>query len=178
MKILGSPLLLEQAILLDKKDSELTQWQSKYQLILEQWRLAQQKQFGKSAEVSPGQGESFDESATDTTEDRSDVEPDTQTVSYTRTKPKRKSLPKDLPRETVVVDLAEAEKTCSCCQSELHRIGEYTSEKLEFLPAQLKVIETVRPKYACRQCEKIEVKKTIKQPATPPSIISKGDRNS
>ena len=72
-------LLLEQAILLDKKDSELTQWQSKYQLILEQWRLAQQKQFGKSAEVSPGQGELFDESATDTTEDRYDVQPDTQT---------------------------------------------------------------------------------------------------
>lgn len=72
-------LLLEQAILLDKKDSELTQWQSKYQLILEQWRLTQQKQFGKSAEVSPGQGELFDESATDTTEDRYDVQPDTQT---------------------------------------------------------------------------------------------------
>ena len=167
-------LLLEQAILLDKKDSELTQWQSKYQLILEQWRLAQQKQFGKSAEVSPGQGELFDESATDTTEDRYDVQPDTQTVSYTRTKPKRKSLPKDLPRETVVVDLAEAEKTCLCCQSELHRIGEDTSEKLEFLPAQLKVIETVRPKYACRQCEKAETKTTIKQAAIPPSIIPKG----
>ena len=167
-------LLLEQAILLDKKDSELTQWQSKYQLILEQWRLAQQKQFGKSAEVSPGQGELFDESATDTTEDCYDVQPDTQTVSYTRTKPKRKSLPKDLPRETVVVDLAEAEKTCLCCQSELHRIGEDTSEKLEFLPAQLKVIETVRPKYACRQCEKAETKTTIKQAAIPPSIIPKG----
>ena len=167
-------LLLEQAILLDEKDSELTQWQSKYQRILEQWRLAQQKQFGKSAEVSPGQGELFDESATDTTEDRYDVQPDTQTVSYARTKPKRKSLPKDLPRETVVVDLAEAEKTCSCCQTPLHRIGEDTSEKLAFLPAQLKVIETVRPKYACRQCEKAETKTTIKQAAIPPSIIPKG----
>ena len=167
-------LLLKQAILLDKKDPELTQWQSKYQLILEQWRLAQQKQFGKSAEVSPGQRELFDESATDTTEDRYDVEPDTQTVSYTRTKPKRKPLPKDLPRETVVVDLAKAEKTCSCCQSELHRIGEDTSEKLEFLPAQLKVIETVRPKYACRQCEKTGTQNLIKQAAMPPSIIPKG----
>jgi transposase len=136
--------------------------------------LAQQKQFGKSAEVSPGQRELFDESATDTTEDRYDVEPDTQTVSYTSTKPKRKPLPKDLPRETVVVDLAKAEKTCSCCQSELHRIGEDTSEKLEFLPAQLKVIETVRPKYACRQCEKTGTQNLIKQAAMPPSIIPKG----
>tara|TARA_R110000744_G_scaffold43147_4_gene96998 strand:- start:22290 stop:22637 length:348 start_codon:yes stop_codon:yes gene_type:complete len=67
-------LLLEQAILLDKKDSELTQWQSKYQLILEQWRLAQQKQFGKGSEVSPGQSELFDESVNDSQEDRSDVD--------------------------------------------------------------------------------------------------------
>ena len=57
-------LLLEQATLLDKKDSQLVEWESKYQLILEQWRLAQQKQFGKSSEVSPGQGELFDESST------------------------------------------------------------------------------------------------------------------
>jgi transposase len=53
-------------------------------------------------------------------------------------------------------------------------IGEDTSEKLEFLPVQLKVIETVRPKYACRQCEKSEVKTTIKQAPMPPTIIPKG----
>ncbi|MEL0638960.1 transposase, partial [Marinomonas sp. TI.3.20] len=84
----------------------------KYQLILEQWRLAQQKQFGKGSEVSPGQGELFDESDSDSQEDSADVETDSQTVSYTRTKPKRKPLPKDLPRETVVVDVAESDKTC------------------------------------------------------------------
>lgn len=167
-------LLLEQSLLLDKKDSELTQWQSKYQLILEQWRLAQQKQFGKGSEVSPGQGELFDESDSDSQEDIADVEADSQTVSYTRTKPKRKSLPKDLPRETLIVDVSESDKICSCCQTPLHRIGEDTSEKLEFLPAQLKVIETVRPKYACRQCEKAEIKTTIKQAPMPPSIIPKG----
>jgi len=66
---------------------------------------------------------------------------------YTRTKPKRKPLPKDLPSET-----------CTCIgqklfllSAPLHRIGEGTSEKLEFLPAQLKVIKTVPHKYACRQ---------------------------
>ncbi|WP_420827975.1 IS66 family transposase [Marinomonas algarum] len=181
-------LLLEQSLLLGEKDSslkkqekaltekdtQLAEWRSKYESILEQWRLAQQKQFGKSSEVSPGQGELFDESDSDSQDGDSVVEPDTQTVSYTRTKPKRKPLPKDLPRETVVVDVSESEKTCSCCQTPLHRIGEDTSEKLEFLPAQLKVIETVRPKYACRQCEKAEVKTTIKQAAMPVSIIPKG----
>jgi transposase len=147
---------------LGKKDAQIAEWESKYQRILEQWRLAQQKQFGKGSEVSPGQGELFDESGSDSQEVSADVEADSQTVFYARTKPKRKPLPKDLPRETVVVDLSESDKICACCQTPLHCIGEDTSEKLEFLPAQLKVIETVRPKYACRQCEKSEVKTTIK----------------
>ena len=98
----------------------------------------------------------FDESENDSQEDSVDVEMDSQTVSYTRTKPKRKPLPKDLPRETVVVDVAESDKTCACCQTPLHRIGEDTSEKLEFLPAQLKVIETVRPKYTCRSAKRLK----------------------
>tara|TARA_R110001583_G_scaffold185169_1_gene345129 strand:- start:423 stop:689 length:267 start_codon:yes stop_codon:yes gene_type:complete len=46
-------LLLEQTLLLGEKDAQLVKWQSKYALILEQWRLAQQKQFGKSSELSP-----------------------------------------------------------------------------------------------------------------------------
>ena len=174
-------LLLEQSLLLGEKDAalavkdnQLAEWASKYERILEQWRLAQQKQFGKGSEVSPGQGELFDESENDSQEDSSHVETDSQTVSYSRTKPKRKPLPKDLPRETVIVDLPESDKTCACCQTPLHRIGEDTSEKLEFLPAQLKVIETVRPKYACRQCEKTETQTTIKQAMMPPSIIPKG----
>ena len=164
-------LLLEQEALLGEKDSQLAQWQSKYESILELWRLAQQKQFGKNSEVSPGQGELFDESLTELEEDS--VELETETISYTRAKPKRTPLPKDLPRERVVVDLPEAEKVCSCCEGELHRIGEDTSEKLDFIPAQLKVIETVRPKYACRACEKTGTHNIIQQMPVPPSIIPK-----
>lgn len=109
--------LLEQSLLLGekesslvKKDTQIAEWESKYQPIFEQWRLAQQKQFGKGSEVSPGQGELFDESENDSQEDRSDVDTDSQTVFYTRIKPKRKPLLKDLPRETVVVDVAESDK--------------------------------------------------------------------
>ena len=130
--------------------------------------MAQQNQFDKGFEDSPGQGELFDES------DSVNVETDSQTVSYTRTKSKRKPLPKDLPRETLVVDVSESGKTCSCCQTQQHRISEDTSETLEFLLAQLKGIETVRPKYACRQCEKAEIKTTIKQAPMLSSIIPKG----
>lgn len=65
---------------------------------------------------------------------------------------KRNPLPKDLPREQIVHDIDD--KTCTCCGHELYQMGEDRTEKLEFMSAQVKVIEHIRPKYACRQCEK------------------------
>jgi transposase len=99
--------------MLQEKDSQLTGWQSKYEFILEQWRLARQKQFGKSTESSSGQGELFDEAIVDIASepDAIDTELETQTVSYTRQKLKRQPLPKDLPRKSVEIDLPESEKS-------------------------------------------------------------------
>jgi transposase len=51
------------------------------------------------------------------------------------------------------VDLAEDEKPCPCCGEMRERIGEEVSEKLDWVPAKLKVLQTVRPKYACRGCD-------------------------
>jgi transposase len=64
----------------------------------------------------------------------------------------RRKLPADLPRERVPHDLSEAEKCCPCCHEPRVRIGEEISERLDFVPAQLKIIEHVRPKYICRKC--------------------------
>ncbi len=58
--------------------------------------------------------------------------------------------------------------------NQLHKIGEDKAEKLEFIPAQVKVIEHIRPKYACRHCEKTGVKNTIKQAPVTVSPIPKG----
>ncbi|MFA0332281.1 transposase, partial [Vibrio cyclitrophicus] len=55
----------------------------------------------------------------------------------------------------------------------LHKIGEDRSEKLEFTPAVLKVLEYVRPKYACRQCEKTDDSSRIVQKPSPQSLIPK-----
>jgi transposase len=74
----------------------------------------------------------------------------------------------------VVHDIPEEDKVCACCNGELHKIGEDKSEKLEFIPAQVKVIEHVRPKYACRACEKDGTQNKIKQAPVPASIIPKG----
>jgi transposase len=63
----------------------------------------------------------------------------------------RGALPAHLPRIEIVVDLGD--RTCPCCQGELHRIGEDRSERLDIVPAQFRVLVTRRPKYACRTCE-------------------------
>jgi transposase len=62
----------------------------------------------------------------------------------------RGALPSHLPREEIVLDVEN--KTCACCGGLKHRIGEDVSERLDAIPAQLKVIVTRRPKYACAAC--------------------------
>ncbi len=65
----------------------------------------------------------------------------------------RKPFPEHLPRERVVVPAPSA---CECCGSQkLSKIGEDVTETLEVIPRQWKVIQTVREKFTCRDCEKI-----------------------
>ncbi len=61
------------------------------------------------------------------------------------------ALPKHLPRVTQVIEPASTQ--CPCCDGALHRIGETVTEALDIVPAIVRVIATVRPKYACRSCD-------------------------
>jgi transposase len=61
----------------------------------------------------------------------------------------RQPLPRHLKRESIVHDLAEKEKHCSTCQQDLRLIGEESSERYEYIPAKLTVIEDICRKYAC-----------------------------
>jgi transposase len=157
---------------LEEKDAEITQLKQQYQHILEQFRLAQQKQFGKSSEVSREQLGLFNE-AEQLDEETVKEERQQETVTYTRNKPKRMALPKDLPREVIIHDIEEADKVCDCCGHGLHKMGEDKSEQLEFIPAQIKVIEHVRPKYSCRHCELQGTEVKIKIAPVPASAIPK-----
>jgi transposase len=49
----------------------------------------------------------------------------------------------------VVHDLADSEEHCAACQQDLRPIGEESSERYEYIPAQLLVVEDVCKKYAC-----------------------------
>jgi transposase len=73
--------------------------------------------------------------------------------SYSRNKPGRKPLNPNLRREVDTKDLSAQEKICSCCGYELIKIGEEKSERLEYVPAEIYVKLTIRPKYICGNCE-------------------------
>ncbi|WP_292411029.1 IS66 family transposase [Mesorhizobium sp.] len=73
--------------------------------------------------------------------------------AFERKRPSRKPFPDHLPRERVVI---AAPRNCPCCGSgRLAKLGEDITETLEVIPRQWKVIQTVREKFTCRECEKI-----------------------
>lgn len=65
----------------------------------------------------------------------------------------RKRLPAGLPRETVRIEPVET--VCPVCSGELATLGETLSEQLDIINNAFRVIETVRPKLACRKCDAI-----------------------
>jgi transposase len=72
---------------------------------------------------------------------------------FTRKRPERNTFPDHLPRERVVID---PPTTCECCGGHrLRKLGEDVTRTLETQPRRWKVIETVREKFTCRDCEKI-----------------------
>jgi transposase len=133
--------------------------------------------FGRRTEkFSPHQLNLFDEAAPsepDVTQDIQQADEEITIASHTRKKSGRKPLPKHLPREQIVHDLRDEEKICACGHA-LHRIGEDISEKLEFIPAQVKVIQHVRCKYACRACEGAVIMAALPPQPIPKSIASPG----
>lgn len=72
----------------------------------------------------------------------------------------RKPLPRHLKRERIEHDLPESEKHCIHCDQDLRRIGEEVSERYEYIPAQMKVIEDACFTYACACTLKTAMKPT------------------
>lgn len=83
----------------------------------------------------------------------SPVEFKTVVKSPAKGQAKRTALPAHLPREIVVLPLSAEERACPACGEERPVIGYESSERLDYVPAQLKVVETRREKCACSKCQ-------------------------
>lgn len=96
------------------------------------------------------------------------AEPGVDAVKKEPTEPRRSSrkpLPAVLPRETMRIEPAES--VCPVCAGELAMLGETVSEQLDIINNAFRVIETVRPKLACRQCD------AIVQAPLPPKALNR-----
>jgi transposase len=90
----------------------------------------------------------------------------TQVVAFVRKRPSRKPFPEHLPRERVIVPGPTA---CPCCGgTRLSKLGEDVTETLEVIPRRWKVIQHVREKFSCRDCE------TIDQAPAPFHVVPRG----
>ena len=112
----------------------------------------------------------FEELEASATEDElaaeSAVAKATTVAGFSRKRPERNTFPEHLPRERVLVD---PPKACDCCGgNRLRKLGEDVTRTLETIPRQWKVIETVREKFTCRDCEKIS------QAPAPFHVVARG----
>ena len=90
----------------------------------------------------------------------------TEVAAFTRKRPSRQPFPDHLPRERVV---EPAPTTCRCCGGGRRRkLGEDVTETLEVIPRSWKVIQHVREKFTCRDCE------GISQPPAPLHVTPRG----
>lgn len=157
-------------------------WEIKYTELKEKYDLVVFRKFGRSSEsleASNGQPSLFSEEseplAVQNTGDEQSFESvhEAQKIgSYNRAKPGRKPLDEKLPRTEVIIDIPEEDKICAC-GTELVRIGEEVSERLQVVPPKIYVERIIRPKYACRNCEgsSDEDKPAVRVSPSPASII-------
>jgi len=90
----------------------------------------------------------------------------TNVAAFARKRPSRQPFPEHLPRERVV---EPAPATCLCCGgARLRKLGEDVTETLEVIPRTWKVIQHVREKFTCRDCE------AISQPPAPFRVTPRG----
>jgi transposase len=90
----------------------------------------------------------------------------TTVAAFARRRPSREPFPEHLPRERRIVP---GPTTCGCCSgTRLRKLGETVTETLEVIPRQWKVIQHVREKMTCRDCE------TISEPPAPFHVTPRG----
>ena len=165
-KLPDDPQLLKQII------GEL---QLGHRQLVDKYALLQRMIFGSKSEKLTEEDRHQLRLFTEAEDEQDEIPPDEQTKEITYTRKKRggrKPLSDSIPRREILIDIPEDDKVCGCgCN--LERIGEEVSEQLDVIPARVEVIRTIRPKYACRNCEGSgdEEKPAVRIAPIPPRIL-------
>jgi len=152
--------------------AQQAQHERQVSILLEQIRHLRQLLFGRRSEQLTTQTSTVQLPLFDLPEPEHIEPAKVEIESHSRRKPGRKPLPKELPRVDILHDLPAEEKVCACGCA-LSQIGEEVSEQLDIVPARIQVLRHIRPKYACRGCETVQVAPMPAQ-IIPQSIVSPG----
>ncbi|OPX87947.1 MAG: Transposase IS66 family protein [Pelotomaculum sp. PtaB.Bin104] len=167
--------LQNRCALLEQQNAQL---QAKLTWFEEQFRLSRHQRFGSSSEKTPAdQMQLFNEAEVEAKP--SVEEPTFEEVTYHRRKKQgqREQLLKDLPVETIEYRLPPEEQVCPCCGGALNEMSTEVRQEIKYIPAQINVVKHVRYIYACRRCEREDVKTPIiaapmPAPVLPGSLVS------
>lgn len=157
---------------------ELAQAKAENERLEEMVRLLRHRHFGRKSEVVREEEEAkqlgiFNE-AEAIAVTSSDPTSEGEVKSQRRLgKPKRIALPANLEREAIIMELPASERTCPEGH-ELKEIGEEVSEQLDVVPAKIKVIRTIRKKYACATCQEHVRRAPLPKTAIPKSMAGPG----
>jgi transposase len=173
-----NPEVLQQKI--SKQEQQIAELSAKLKWYEEQFRLAQQKRFGASSEKThPDQMDMDLFNEAEVLAASTPQEPDVETVTYSRKKTigNREAKLDSFPIEIIHYELPESEQVCSCCGGSLHEMSTETRHEIAVIPAEVKVVRHVRQVYACRHCEREEIRTPIvtapmPKPIQPGSLAS------
>ena len=161
-------VMVERDRLQAEHDALLARTERLHHLLLK----LQRAQFGRKSERLPDDQLQLGLEDTETAIAKGDAEaerrdPDLRRERTAKRRANRGGLPAHLPR--IEIELTPPETACPCCRAAMVVIGQDTSERLDVIPAQLRVLVTRRPKLACRACMGV----VVQQPA-PPRLIEGG----
>ncbi|GAC1365209.1 MAG: IS66 family transposase [Acidobacteriaceae bacterium] len=158
----------------DDPQIEIIRLEAENQRLREKLGLSVRRLFGQSSErkITGLEATLFNEAEVEAAPDAPD--PITQVAAYVRGK--KKSGQQELKIggldiEEVVCDLLEGEQVCPQCAGGLHKMGEDERVEIKIIPAQVTVVKHVRPKYACRKCQKDAEKTPILSAPLPPTAF-------
>ena len=135
---------------LKDQNAELSAYNARLEHLVKEFRQALYAK--RSEKLNPDQLDLlFEDLETAIAETKAEAEARRLTGSREAARRNIGRLPEHLPRIERVVEPASTLCPCGC--GEMARIGEDRSERLDIVPAQFRVICTVRPKYACRTCQ-------------------------
>jgi len=162
--------LQNRCAMLEQQVTELT---AKLKWFEEQFRLNQHRLFGSSSEhtVPLEQQQFFNEAEVEA--QPSLAEPTIEEITYRRKKQQgqREAQLADLPVETIEYRLPDEEQVCACCGGPLHEMSTEVRQELKIVPAQVSVVKHVRYVYACRRCEREDVKTPVVTASMPAPVL-------